>query len=141
MNRYKGFLAAGTFVGLVIITLLALGFGSLKAVADSGTAVPQEEIQLPVPQTTNLTNDEAMQAWQQYSAELEETVRTMQDRENTYQSQIDMANQTILQLQDQLNIVNSGASSGEAYTDDDGNEVREEHEEHEEYEQHEDSDD
>ncbi len=138
MNRYKGIIAAGTFLGMIIITLLALGLGNLGAAADSGAAVPQEEIQPPLPQTTNMTTDEALQAWQQYSTDLEQTIRTMQDRENTYQSQIDTANQAILQLQDQLDSSNSGAG---AYSDDDDREEHEEHEEHEGFEEHEENDD
>ena len=44
MNRTKGILAAGTLTGLVIITLLSLGFSNLGAMTgDSNeTAVPQE---------------------------------------------------------------------------------------------------
>ena len=118
MNRKKGILAAGTFTGLVLITLLALGFGGLGASAESKTAVPQEATALPQEPTTNLTTDEALQAWQQYSAELEQTVQTLQDRESTYAAQIEAANQTILQLQDQINSSNSAASSA-AYQDDD----------------------
>jgi len=134
MNRMKGILAAGTLTGLVIITVLALGFGSLGAVSDSGTAVPEETFELPLPQPTDDNNDEALQAWQQYSAELEQIVRSMKDRENTYLSQTDLANQTILQLQDQLNAVDSSSSNIGAFTDDGG------HEEHERNEGHEDRD-
>ncbi len=138
MNRHKGILAVGAFTGLIFITLLALGLGSLGAVADGGTAVPQEANQLPQSQTTNLAADEALKAWQQYSAELEETVRTMQNREGTYQSQIDIANQTILQLQDQINATDSATSGGETYTNDDN---YQDHEAHDENEEHEDDDD
>jgi len=138
MNHNKGILAVGVIAGLAIITLLALGLGNVGAVANSGTAVPQEANQLPLPQTANLTANEALQAWQQYSAELEQTVRTMQGRENTYQSQIDMANQTILQLQDQINAANSATNSGATYTDDDGYAGHEEHDEHEAHEENDD---
>jgi hypothetical protein len=141
MTRYKGIIVAGTFSELAIITLLALGFGSLRAVADSGTTIPREESQLPLPETTNLTVEEALQAWQQYSVELEQTVRTMQDRENTYQSQMDLANQTILLLQDQANTAGGSASAGPAFFDDDNDEHHGEHEGSQEFEEHEVNDD
>lgn len=133
MNRTKGILAAGTLTGLVIITLLGLGFSNLGAATDGvgGTAVPQEGIpQEPQITTTDPAAQEAVQAWQEYSAELEQTVRVLQERENTYQSQIDTANDTIVNLQDQINSTNSvSASNGGAYADDD--DEYEEHEEHE----------
>lgn len=123
MNRTKGILAAGTLTGLVLITILALGFGNLRA--DRNADVAAETAVSPVNVSTATTassaagaqiNEEAVQAWQQYSAELEETVRTMQTREAAYQAQIEAANQTILQLQDSINTANSGASF---YDDDD----------------------
>lgn len=125
MNRTKGILAAGTFTGLVLITLLALGFGGLGASADSGTAVPQEATALTIEPTTNSSTDEALQAWQQYSAELEQTVQTLQNRESTYAAQIDASNQTILQLQDQIN--NSKAANSAAHQDNDNRYENEEY--------------
>ncbi len=136
MNRTKGILAAGTLTGLVIITLLGLGFGNLSALvsggsSDSATAVPQEVIpQEPQVNTTDPAAEEAVKAWQDYSAELEQTVRTMQERESAYQQQIDTANNTIVNLQDQINSSNSSAASS-------GVGSYEEHEEHE-HEEHED---
>ena len=137
MNRKKGILAAGSLTGLVIITLLSLGFRSLGA-ANNGneTAVQQEIPQQPQIDTTDPAAQEAVNAWQDYSAELEQTVRVMQERENNYQSQIDAANQTIVNLQDQINSSNSAASSG-AYYEDDDDDDRYEHEEHESHEEHE----
>ena len=108
MNRTKGILAAGTLTGLVLITLLALGFGNIQAKqADATTAVAPAIIDGTVPQTNDMTKDQAIQAWQDYSSQLEQTIRTMQNRETAYQQQLDAANQTILQLQDQLNSANS----------------------------------
>lgn len=103
MDRKKGILAAGTLTGLVLITLLALGFGNLGATADNATAVSQQ----PQIVTTDPAAQDAVQAWQEYSAGLEQTVRTLQERENAYQSQIDSANQTIVNLQGQVNIAGS----------------------------------
>jgi hypothetical protein len=115
MNRTKGILAAGTLTGLVIITLLGLGFGNLGALAsgsnESDTAVPQVLPQEPQISTADPAAQDAVQAWQAYSAELEQTVRTLQERENAYQSQIATANQTIVNLQGQANSAASAASS------------------------------
>lgn len=124
MNRTKGILGAGTLTGLVLITILALGFGNIRGGALADTAVGPATTEAPLlPQTKDLTGEEALQAWQTYSTELEQTVRTMQDREAAYQQQLDTANQTILQLQDQIN----SSSGNRSYDDDD----RDEHEEHE----------
>ncbi len=114
MNRTKGILAAGTLTGLVLITLLALGFSNLGATADNTTAVSQQ----PQIVTTDTAAQDAVQAWQDYSAELEQTVRTLQERENAYQSQIDTANQNIVNLQGQVN----SAGSNPARTGTDGGE-------------------
>lgn len=135
MNRTKGILAAGTLTGLVLITILALGFGNLQAKSVEDTAVaPATEVTLP--QTNGLTAEEALQAWQDYSAELEQTVRTMQDRDTVYQQQLDAANQTILQLQDQINSANNPPAY---YDDDDDDRYEHEEREHEEreHEEHE----
>jgi prophage DNA circulation protein len=132
MNRTKGILAAGTLTGLVIITLLGLGFSNLGAAKDSvsETAVPQEVIpQEPQIAATDPAAQEAVQAWQDYSAELEQTIRVMQERENAYQAQIEAANQTIVQLQDQVNSANSAASNTLT-----SNIFGHEHEEHEGFE-------
>jgi uncharacterized protein YlxW (UPF0749 family) len=130
MNRTKGILAAGTLTGLVIITLLGLGFSKLGATADNTTAVPQEVPQQPQIDTADPAAQEAVKAWQDYSAELEQTVRTLQERENAYQSQINAANDTIVNLQDQVNSANSAASNTVSF----GGGEHEEHEEHEGFE-------
>ena len=144
MNRKKGILAAGTLTGLVLITILGLGFGNLGALAsDSGssdTAVQQEIPQQPQVDTTDPAAAEAVQAWQDYSSELEQTVRVMQEREAAYQSQLDQANNTIVNLQDQVNTSNSAASSSGANYDDDDRYEHEEHESHESHEGYEDDD-
>ncbi|MEJ2747372.1 MAG: hypothetical protein P8183_05615 [Anaerolineae bacterium] len=111
MNRKKGVLTAGALTGLLLIALLALGFGNLQAKSTDATAVAPAAIENTVPQTTGMTTDQAIQAWQDYSAQLEQTVRTMQQRETAYQQQLDAANQTILQLQDQINSLNSAPST------------------------------
>lgn len=127
MNRTKAILAAGTITGLLLLTLLALGLGDLQAKSAGDTAVSPSAVEVQLPQTNSMANQEALQAWQTYSAELEQTVRTMQERETAYQQQLDAANQTILQLQDQINSTNSAP----AYHGDDESYEHEEHE-HEE---------
>ena len=132
MNRTKGLLAAGTLTGLVIITLLGLGFGNLSASKDTSNNTPVPEVVVPQEPQVNTTDpaaEEAVKAWQDYSAELEQTVRTLQERENAYQQQIDAANNTIVNLQDQINSSNASAASS-------GIGGFQEHEEHE-HEEHE----
>jgi len=121
MNRLKGMIAAGTLTGLILITVVVLSIRNANAAA--------EAISAPLTITQNqpdtaLTGQEAVQAWQTYSAELENTIRVMQDREAQYQAELEAANATILQLQDQINSTNQTTSYRE----------HEEHEEHEEYE-------
>ena len=127
MNRLKGMIAAGTLTGLILITVVVLSIRNANAAAEADSA--------PVILTQNqpdasLNGEEAVQAWQTYSAELENTIRVMQDREGQYQTELEAANTTILDLQDQLNNANQTASYRE----------HDEYEEHEEHEDHEDND-
>ena len=131
MSRTKGILAAGTFTALVLITILALGFGSLQA--QSSRNVPLVPATgAGVPPTNSLANEETLQAWQAYSAQLEQTVRILQERDIAYQQQLEASNQTILQLQDQMN---GGQSSVGEYEEHEREEQEEhEHDEHEVFE-------
>jgi hypothetical protein len=131
MNRTKGILVAGTLTGLVLVTILALGFGNLQAKSAEDTAVAPAAAEVALPQTNGLAAEEALQAWQDYSTELEQTVRTMQDRDTAYQQQLDAANQTILQMQDQINSANNAPAY---YDDDDDDRYEHEEREHEEHE-------
>lgn len=151
MNRTKGILAAGTLTGLVLVTLLALGFGNLKGSTDQEKTAVSDPTPVIIQQPIDNSGDEAaLQAWQDYTTDLENTVSTMQAREREYQTQLDSANQTIIQLQDQVNSANAAASRAPAYFEDDddeyeGQEEGEDHEENEheeqEREEHEDDDD
>ena len=107
MDRTKGILAAGTFTGLILITTLVLGFGNLRARSVEDAVDPLPAAELLPPPTDGVGIEQTIQEWQTYSAELEQTVRTMQDREKAYQQQLDAANQTILQLQNEINPVNN----------------------------------
>ncbi|MCA9973487.1 MAG: hypothetical protein KC425_24885 [Anaerolineales bacterium] len=122
MTRTKGILAAGTLTGLVLITILALGWRNARA----GAAV--DAAATAVPQTVQLSGA-GDAAQQNYTAELETAVQTLQDREAQYQQQIEAANQTIQELQ----AAQVQPASGGYYGDDD---EWEEHE-HEEHESHE----
>jgi TolA-binding protein len=136
MDRTKGILAAGTFTGLVLITILVLGFGNLQAKSVEDTAVPISAEEISPPPTDGIELEQALQEWQTYSAELEQTVRTLQDRETAYQQQLDAANQTIVQLQNEINQANNAlvtSFSEEHESDEDESREHEsfEHESHE----------
>ena len=93
MKRIKGIVAAGTLTGLILITVVVLGIGNVNATGESAV-FPTVAIQAqPV---DGLGSGEAVQAWQDYSAELENTVTVFQERETTYQTQLEAANDTIL---------------------------------------------
>ncbi len=126
MDRKRGILAAGTLTGLVLITLLALGFGNLQAKSVEDTTVAPTTAEVALPQTNGMAAEEALQAWQDYSAQLEQTVQTMQGRDAAYQQQLEAANQTIIQLQDQINSANSAPAASFF-----GEHEEHEHEEHE----------
>jgi predicted nucleic acid-binding Zn-ribbon protein len=127
MNRLKGMIVAGTLTGLILITVIVLSIRNANAAAESVSA-PVSIIQDQP--DASLSGEEAVQAWQTYSTELENTIRVMQDREGQYQTELEAANATILDLQDQLNNANQTSSYRE----------HEEHEEHEDHEDHEDND-
>jgi septal ring factor EnvC (AmiA/AmiB activator) len=125
MSRTKGILAAGTFTGLILIIILAFGFGSSQAQSSAtATAAPTEEVISSTTETLN--NEEALQAWQDYSAQLEQTVRILQERDNAYRQQLEASNQTILQLQNQINSARARPTFAEH--------EEHEHEEHEGFE-------
>ncbi len=106
MNRTKAILAAASFTGLLLITILALGSGGLKAKSDADLPeVPTSEAALL--QTNGSPSEETLQAWQEYSAQLEQTVRILQQRDAAYQQQLETANSTILQLQQQINNISA----------------------------------
>ncbi|MBK9055340.1 MAG: hypothetical protein IPL78_31905 [Chloroflexi bacterium] len=127
MNRLKGMIAAGTLTGLILITVVVLSIRNANAAAEPASApvlITQDQ------PDASLNGEEAVQAWQTYSAELENTIRVMQDREGQYQTELEAANTTILDLQDQLNNANQTSSYRE----------HEDHEDNEEHEDHEDND-
>ncbi|MDT8305128.1 MAG: hypothetical protein RRC07_04275 [Anaerolineae bacterium] len=111
-NRLRNILAAGLLTGLVLATIVAFGWqevrGSDRAPASS-------------------TNEESLRS---ENEQLRQALDVMQQREASYQTELEAANQTIEALQSP-----AVTSAGRRYDDDDD----EEYEEHEEYE-HEDDD-
>ncbi len=105
MNRTKSIITAGTFTGLVLLTILALGSGVLQA-SSSEPAIMPVTAEIAPSATGNVELEQALQEWQSYSAELEQTVQTLQARDLAYQQQLEAANQTITQLEGQVNSAN-----------------------------------
>ncbi|MCA9874270.1 MAG: hypothetical protein KC441_11465 [Anaerolineales bacterium] len=110
MNRIKGILAAGTLTGVVLITVLVLGFGNLNAQPDNAQSTPnvvEQPVTMPDSSITAVSSDQAaaqeLQSLQAYNQQLEAALQIMQEREAIYQAQLEQANRTVLQLQDQLN--------------------------------------
>lgn len=103
MNRTKSIIIAASLTGLVLITILALGFGKVGANSVKDVSLPPAATQSSSAGMSNEELQQELQAWQQYSRELEQTVRVMQGREGQYQQQLDTANQVILQLEEEIN--------------------------------------
>jgi len=110
MNRKKGIIAAGTFTGLILLTILALGFGSLQT-SSADSEADSSAADISPPATDNVNAEQALQQWQTYGAELEQTVRTLQERDLAYQQQLEQANQTITTLQNEINANNSAPAN------------------------------
>lgn len=128
MSQKKGIIAAGMLTGLVMLTLLALGFTNVQALLKQDATDAQLAEPLPVLQAPDGASTADVQALQDYAAELEAALQTMQDRETQYRQQLEAANQTITEMQQPVQ-PNFGR-----YEDDDEWYEHEEHE-HEEHEQ------
>lgn len=133
MNRSKGILAAGTLTGLILLTLLALGF-AWPDVQDQTTNA-QTTLQLEQPAGADIATTDAataVQEWQAYSAELESAVRTLQQREAAYQTELQAANQEIEKLQNEVNNASlAQPAGGEREAHEAFEHGEHEHEEHE----------
>jgi septal ring factor EnvC (AmiA/AmiB activator) len=103
MNRTKGIIIAGTLTGLLLITILALGLGKVGAKSPESALPTTNAPEVTASDATNEQLRQELKAWQEYSQQLEQTVRIMQGREAQYQQQLESANQVIVQLQDQIN--------------------------------------
>jgi S-adenosylmethionine synthetase len=106
--RLRNILAAGALTGLVLATILAFAWQSAPTDAQPAST------EVPTAGTLSAENEQLRQA-----------VNILQQREAAYQSQIEAANQTILQLQ---------AAGGNRFQDDDEHESQWEEHEHEENE-------
>jgi len=107
MNRTKGVLIAASLTGLVLITILALGFGRALASSNDALVAPTSAPGSVTPDTGQGDLQQQIVGWQQYSRQLELTVQIMQARETQYQEQLASANQTIVQLQNEVNSLNA----------------------------------
>lgn len=106
MNRMKGILAAGTLTGVIVLTILVFGFGSTNAQSQEAATTQDIVVQpvvMPDNSETAVTNSAELQSLQDYNQQLEAALQVMQEREAVYQAQIEQANRTVLELQDQLN--------------------------------------
>lgn len=111
-SRLRNILAAGALTGLVLATIIAFAWQSTPADAQPAAAGA------PTADTLRAENEQLRQA-----------VDTLQQREAAYHSQIEAANQTILQLQ--------AANNGQFVDDDEDDEWGEHEDEEHEYEEHE----
>jgi len=103
MSRKKGILIAASLTGLVLVTFLTLGFGNVIAGSADSTGLSATSSSATSVDAGSADTQQELQAWKQYSQELENTVRIMQQREAQYQQQLAAANQTIVQLQNEIN--------------------------------------
>lgn len=127
MDRMKAILAAGGLTGLVLAAILIFGWGN-GSVSEASTVDTTPTIIVQPADTAATAVDSGQQAAEQAPGQdtqnLEAALQALQAREAQYRTQIEAANQTILQLQSQL--TNQSAQSAPAGDDD-----RYEHEEHE----------
>ena len=118
-HRLKHLLTAGILTGLVLATVIAFAWRDTSRADANATKTSA---------TPTMSAPEGTDTWRAENEQLRQAVATMRVREQAYQTQLEAANRTILQLQD-------GAT--QPRDDDD-----EEHREHEhEYEHREDKDD
>lgn len=103
MYRTKGILIAASLTALVLVTILALGFGKVIANSNDAAGGASSAAKLNPSGTGQGDLQQQLNAWQKYSQELEQTVRIMQQRETQYQQKLESANQKIVQLQQTIN--------------------------------------
>lgn len=123
-HRLKHILAAGILTGLVLATVIALAWRD-SSQADANAPKTNATLTMSAPEGT--------EAWRAENEQLRHAFETMRVREKAYQTQLEAANRTILQLQDSM----ANPRDDDHDEDDHG-----EHEEHKhEYEHGEDKDD
>lgn len=107
-QRLKHLLAAGILSGLVLATVIAFAWRDTSRADANATKAGA---------TPTMSAPEGTDTWRAENEHLRQAVETMRVREQAYQTQLEAANRTILQLQD-------GAANAR-------------HDDHEAYEEHE----
>lgn len=133
MNRMHALLVAGGLTGLMLATMLALGFGGDRSAAalDRLSAASTAEPTPPaITSTLSAETPADVDALQEQNRQLREAVRLMQTREAEYLRQIEAANQALGQTQ------GDAAMGPEGEYDDD----RDEYDDHDEHDDHDDDD-
>src|SRR5687768_9588335 len=90
-HRLKHILAAGTLTGLVLATVIAFAWRDTSR-ADANATKTNATLTMSAPEGTD--------TWRAENEQLRHAVETMRAREQAYQTQLEAANRTILQLQD-----------------------------------------
>lgn len=89
--RLKHLLAAGILTGLVLATVIAFAWRDASR-ADANATKTNATLTMSAPEGAN--------TWRAENEQLRDAVETMRAREQAYQTQLEAANRTILQLQD-----------------------------------------
>lgn len=134
MNRMHALLMAGGLTGLMLATMLALGFGGDRSAAALGRLSAASTAEPTPPAITSTLPAETpadVDALQEQNRQLREAVRLMQTREAEYLRQIEAANQALGQTQ------GDAAMEPEGEYDDD----RDEYDDHDEHDDHDDDHD
>jgi len=125
-NRLYGILAAGVLTGLVLAVIVAFSWGQRNEIEAAESA----PVTLTLPAEDPPDTVEGLRT---ENEQLRAALAVYQEREGTYRAQLETANQTILQLQQ-----DSGTRYQEYEDDDEYEEHEDEHEEYEdEHEEHE----
>lgn len=90
-QRLKHLLAAGILTGLVFATVIAFAWRDTSR-PDANAMKTGATLAMSVPESTD--------TWRTENEQLRQAVETMRVREQAYQTELEAANRTILQLQD-----------------------------------------
>ena len=90
-HRLKYLLAAGILSGLVLATVIAFAWRDTNR-ADANATKSDATLTMSAP--------EGVDTWRAENEQLRQAVETLRVREQAYQTQLEAANRTILQLQD-----------------------------------------
>jgi len=88
-QRLKHLLAAGILSGLVLATVIAFAWRDTSRADATQTGA-----------TPTMSASQGTDTWRAENEQLRQAVETMRVREQAYQTQLEAANRTILQLQD-----------------------------------------